>query len=71
MPPLMVADKRAEARGIVVYALVVGVVVSGVTALFAALSPGLIANSTVMQGAVAVAGLLLIPRALSLLRTGI
>ncbi|KIT17941.1 Polysaccharide biosynthesis protein [Jannaschia aquimarina] len=71
LPPLMVAEKQSEAMGVVAYASVVVVVLSLATAIVAGSNTELFSASGPMQNAVAIGCLLLVPRALGLLRTGI
>lgn len=71
LPRFIVEEKHPEAIGVIIYATLVVILLSAVTTLLALLNAESFAEASIMQGAVAVAALLLVPRVLGLLRTGV
>lgn len=70
LPRLLVEDTQSEAVGVIVFGGVVVTLLSGMTAVLAFWNADRFAEAESLQGAVAVAALLLVPRALALFRMG-
>ncbi len=71
IPPLIVREEVSEAVGIVVFAAVFVTALAVLVSVIAYLNVPLLSADPSLQGAVAVAVLLLVPRAWNLLRTGV
>ena len=71
IPPLLLEEKRSDVMGVVIFAAVFIAILSVTTMLFARFNLPLFAPDLGLQGAVAVASLLLVPRSWVLLRTGV